>query len=125
VKCGKPLRRTPLRRGTSTLKRTRLRPRSERGWQRQAERQRNMILAYGYVPDCEGRGILPVCPPANATYRHVADDAHEPAKRSQGADPTDPAQAIPVCRDGHDWIHDHPAQASQLRTRQGRPFLNG
>jgi hypothetical protein len=111
VKRGKPMRRTPLRR------------RSERAWQRQAERQRNMILAYGHIPDCEGRGILPVCPPHNSSYRHVADDAHEPGKRSQGADPTDPTQALPVCRTGHDWIHAHPAEAAKLSTRAGRPFL--
>ena len=78
-----------------------------------------MIEAYGYVPDCRGEGILPACP----RRPHTADDAHEPAKRSQGADPTDPAQAIPVCRPGHDWIHAHPAEAAQLRARDGRAFL--
>jgi hypothetical protein len=107
------LKRTPLRRGRP------LRARSDRAARRQAKRARNMHDAYGWKADCRGRGIIPVCP----TRPHPAATAHEPGKRSQGADPTDPAQAIPVCEVGHRWIHDHPAQATELHTAAGQPFL--
>lgn len=42
-----------------------------------------------------------------------ADDAHEPGMRSRGADPTDPAQAIPVCRACHDRIHRDVAESTR------------
>lgn len=83
-----------------------------------------MREAFGWadVP-CAGAGILPPCSGHRAGHQHRADAPHEPRKRSQGADPTDPAQAIPLCFDGHRWVHDHPRQASELRTAAGRPFL--
>jgi hypothetical protein len=79
-----------------------------------------MREAFGYGPvPCHGAGLLPPCP----NWWHRADAPHEPRKRSQGADPTDPAQAMPLCFAGHRWVHDHPAMAAQLRTRDGRAFL--
>jgi hypothetical protein len=78
-----------------------------------------MSERYGPHPDCHGRGIIPACP----IWPHFADDAHEPRKRSQGADETDPDQGIPLCRRGHDWVHDHPRQASELQAADGRAFL--
>lgn len=119
MKRGQPLRRTSLKRGSSTLKRTRLRPRSDRAAAGLAERRRNMRDAFGWKPDCAGRGIIPHCP----VWPHPADTAHEPGKRSQGADPTDPAQAIPLCDDSHAWVHGNPATAAGLSTRDGVPFL--
>lgn len=41
-------------------------------------------------------------------------DAHEPGLRSHGADPTDPDQAIAICRRHHDFAHRHPRLASLL-----------
>lgn len=113
MKRGQPLRRTPLKRGKG------LRPKSDRAAQILADRRRRMREHFGPRPDCWGEGILPTCP----RRPHRADTSHEPGKRSQGADPADPAQAIPVCDDGHRWIHDHPAAASGLSARDGRPFL--
>lgn len=113
------MKRTPLKRGTKPMRRTRLRPRSDRAAAAQVERRRNMHGAYGWKADCVGRAILPACP----TRPHPAATAHEPGKRSQGADPTDPAQAIPLCAVGHRWVHDHPRAASGLRTAAGVPFL--
>jgi hypothetical protein len=76
---------------------------------------------FGEKPPCYGRGILPpwVCPP----WPHDATTGHEPRRRSQGADPTDPAEIIPLCTDGHGWVHDHPAEASRLRAPNGLPFM--
>jgi hypothetical protein len=41
-------------------------------------------------------------------------DVHEPGHRSQGADPTDPSQAVCLCRGCHDWVHAHPLIAKAL-----------
>jgi hypothetical protein len=41
-------------------------------------------------------------------------DVHEPARRSQGADPTDPDQCVLLCRQHHSWVHAHPAQSYEL-----------
>lgn len=40
-----------------------------------------------------------------------AEDLHEPGKRSQGADPSDPSQVVPVCRACHDHIHANVAES--------------
>jgi hypothetical protein len=44
-----------------------------------------------------------------------AVDLHEPRTRARGGDASDPAECIPLCRSCHDWIHEHPAEA----TREG------
>ena len=43
-----------------------------------------------------------------------ADDLHEPGKRSQGADPSNADSVIPLCREHHDWTHQHPREAAAL-----------
>jgi hypothetical protein len=113
VKRGKPMRRTPLRRGRP------LRGRSTKATERLAERRRRWRERYGVRPDCWTEGIVPACP----RWPHRAETGHEPARRSQGADETDPAQGFPICDLGHRWIHDHPAEAARLRTRDGRALL--
>lgn len=52
-----------------------------------------------------------------------ADDLHEPGKRSQGADITNPAQVIPLCREHHRWTHEHPAEAAKLGLLHSRKVL--
>ena len=47
-------------------------------------------------------------------------DVHEPAKRSQGADPLDPAQCVTLCRGHHGWVHDHPREAKAMGLLEGR-----
>ena len=41
-------------------------------------------------------------------------DVHEPGHRSQGADPTDPSQAVAICRGHHDFVHQNPIVAKAL-----------
>jgi len=41
-------------------------------------------------------------------------DVHEPGHRSQGADPTDPAACVLVCRGHHDFLHSRPLIAKAL-----------
>ena len=44
---------------------------------------------------------------------HRGDDAHHVAQRStHGTD--DPAVGVYLCRIGHDWAHDHIAEATRL-----------
>jgi len=102
------------------VKRTPLRRRSAKAEARQVERAGNAHAAFGQHPDCAGLVAgVPACP----RWVHGAHDAHEPRKRSQGADATDPAQMIPLCRLAHRWVHDHPALAARLRTSDGRALL--
>jgi hypothetical protein len=107
------MKRTPLKRKAP------LRRQSAKAKAKAAERETNLLEAFGYKPDCAGWTRIPVCP----IWRHAADDGHEPTRRSQGADPADPAQVIPLCRAAHDWVHDNPRKASERFTAQGRPFL--
>lgn len=41
-----------------------------------------------------------------------ADDAHEPGKRSQGADPSAENAVVAVCRACHDEIHRNPMRSA-------------
>ena len=41
-------------------------------------------------------------------------DAHEPAKRSHGADPTNPDECICLCRRHHNWAHAHPKLSEEI-----------
>lgn len=40
-----------------------------------------------------------------------AVDCHERLTRARGGSIIDPANFIWTCRNGHDWIHHHPAEA--------------
>lgn len=41
-------------------------------------------------------------------------DAHEPDKRSQGADSTNPSDIVLICRNHHDYIHQNPRAGYRL-----------
>jgi hypothetical protein len=43
-----------------------------------------------------------------------ADDVHEPRFRSRLGSATDPANFRPLCREHHDWTHDHPDEAAGI-----------
>jgi hypothetical protein len=49
-------------------------------------------------------------------------EAHEPEKRSQGADETDPEQCIALCAFHHRWVHDHPRLAALLGLLGSKKF---
>jgi hypothetical protein len=91
-------------------RRTPIRPISDRRREQMAERKRNWHDAYGYRPDCAGRGIIPVCD----TRSHPADDGHEVLSRGRGGSITDPGNGVPLCRTGHTWVTEHPAGAEAL-----------
>lgn len=41
-------------------------------------------------------------------------DVHEPARRSHGADPTDPEQCVLLCRRHHEFVHANPSIGKAL-----------
>mgnify|MGYP000851014786 FL=1 len=43
----------------------------------------------------------------------LADDLHERLSRARGGSITDPENLIPLCRDDHRWVTEHPIEAEQ------------
>ena len=52
----------------------------------------------------------PYCVVCNDRF---ASDVHEPLTRARGGSILDPDNALGVCRGCHDWIHDHPEEATK------------
>lgn len=104
------------------MKRTRLRPRSDKAIARDEARRacvaaviardkgcmfQRAVGAYsGYIRELEL--------PPSWQWCDGPLDAHEPRERSHGADPTDPDQAVCLCRKHHDWVHAHPSTSYRL-----------
>ncbi len=53
---------------------------------------------------------FPICAP----LCYGVLDVHEPGKRSQGADPTDPDQCVALCRTHHRLVHANPQLGASL-----------
>jgi len=101
---GKPLERsTPLQGGAPPARRTPLRARSKK--QEALYRVRRPLVA-------ELLAERPVCQRCQAAR---STDVHEPRMRSRGADINDPRECVALCRDCHNHVHAHPAEA----TREG------
>lgn len=41
-------------------------------------------------------------------------DVHEPKTRARGGNYLDPDECVLLCRKHHDWVHDHPTEATEL-----------
>ena len=91
------LRPTPLKRGDSQLKRTRLAPVSARRQAANQQRRAMIQVLYPERPQC-GR---PRC-------TRLADDIHEPLTRARGGSITDPRNQVPLCRPCHDEVTFRP-----------------
>jgi hypothetical protein len=52
---------------------------------------------------------FPVCQRCDSAR---STDVHEPRMRSRGADITDREQCVCLCRPCHNFVHDHPAEAT-------------
>lgn len=98
-----PLKRnTPLRRvSPKTAKRNRA-----RSVMRTTELQQR--------PYCEARGTIWTADPTYTDCALVSCDLHEPLTRARGGSVLDPENTVAVCRPCHDWIHNHPAQATEI-----------
>ena len=97
-------RKTPLRHGGKRMKRSPLKPISEkrRATLPARERCRQAVL------ERDGgrcRAKLPGC-------WKFATEVHEPLPRGRGGDETDPAACIALCPACHRQIHDNPAWAT-------------
>lgn len=47
-------------------------------------------------------------------------DVHEILTRAQGGDPTDPDNAVLLCREHHDFAHNHPKWAAEVGLIQSK-----
>lgn len=107
---GPPERRKGLARGSSQLRRSRIKPVSDKRRAENAERRANLHAAYGQFPRCElcaplrSHGIVTGC-------SGWADDGDEKLRRSAGGSIIDPANVRPVGRRCHRWLTEHPKEA--------------
>lgn len=99
MKRSRPLRRTPLKRGTSRLKRTRLRPRSRKRSRQEASYAKQRA-AWLKGRRCEVCG-------------EQATEIHHKAGRD-GDRLTDESQWMAVNRVCHRAIHEHPKWAREM-----------
>lgn len=120
MKRGKPLKRTPLNRGSSQLKRSKLKYRSNKMNETYVERRalvsevlrRNPYCSackIFYVYDCiKSDSAVGVC------HKNRSCDLHELVNRSQGGSILDDANIIAVCRQCHTRITTNPKEAERL-----------
>jgi hypothetical protein len=107
-----PDRRTPIARGPAPKRRKRLRAVSlNRASRFDARRACVADVLRRSGGRCEAR-VAGVC--LEHAGRPYPVDVHERRLRSQGGDPTDPANCLVTCRPCHDFAHAHPAEANRL-----------
>ena len=104
MKRSAPLRRTPLRRGTSQLKRSRLNPVGKKANREASDLARfRLALHLRSGGFCEAR--TPACPPGV----HEGCDPHHLSHADRDRGVHLPERGLLVCRQGHDFIEQHPA----------------
>ena len=103
-----PLKRTELKRGTSRLKRTRLKPTGRKA-AREAEAQAEFRAEVRRRARGLCEGATPACPPGP----HDGHHAHHvfPSDRDRGVH--DPERGKLLCAPGHTWTHANPAEAER------------
>jgi hypothetical protein len=87
----------------TTVRRTPIKPVSDKRRVENRERRRNLTATFGTDPLC----VYPDC-------ARFADDAHEVLSRARGGSITDPANIRPLCREHHNYVTTHPAEAAAL-----------
>lgn len=100
-----PLRRTPLRRGTSQLKRSRLNPVGKK-----AKREASDLARFRLAVAMRSGGWCEVNTPSCAPGRHEGTQAHHRLMRSQGGT-HDVENGLWVCSPGHLYVHANPAES--------------
>lgn len=123
---GKPLKRTPLKRGTGSLKRSPLNPRSKRTKEIYVERRAIVEDMLKSFPQCQACVLfyvfdtLHACPPhispapLGVVRQNKTVDIHELINRSQGGSITDTMNLLAVCRRCHNRITTNPKEAETL-----------
>lgn len=115
MKRGKPLRRTPLKRGDSKLKRSPLNKRSKKMQTKYVERRALVEELLTERPFCEACVVFAVYDgKQGAVNLNRTDDIHELVNRSQGGSILDRINLLAVCRSCHTRITVRPKQAEEL-----------
>ena len=96
------VRKTPLARGTSQLKRT---PLAKQSAKRVAVSRERAALV---------RRVLAARPICERCHEARSVDVHEPYTRARGGSIVDDDNTVAICRRCHDWVHSHPKEASEL-----------
>ena len=111
---GPPARKTPLKAGSGGLKRSRLRPRSEKREALYAEDRRPRIERL--VADGVGCLIGPLLADARLGTQCSGriEGLHERRKRSAGGSLVNPENLIPACNRCNGWVEDEPELARSL-----------
>lgn len=120
MKRGKPLKRTPLKRGSSQLKRTPLKKRSDKMSEKYVGRRSIVQQLLSERPHCEACLVW-----ASYDYQtgnsdsifvkhNESQDIHEIVNRSQGGSILEYENLLAVCRPCHTRITIRPKQAEAL-----------
>jgi len=115
MKRGKPLKRTPLRRGNKQLKRTPLNPRSAKMKSKYVARRKivsDILIEY---PSCDACILFSRYDGESGIVRvNKTVDIHEIINRSQNGSITDRKNLLAICRKCHRRVTDNPKQAETL-----------
>lgn len=124
MKKGKPLRRTPLKRGDSQLKRTPIGYRSKKTKEKYVERREIVKDLLSTNPHCDACIIytvyerlswsFPVGDATSVIRQNRTVDVHELVNRSQGGSIIDTQNLMAVCRPCHRRITTEPKEAELL-----------
>lgn len=125
MKRGKPLKRTPLNRGSSQLKRTPLNKRSKKTSDVYVERRalvKELLNAHDYCQACKLYYVLDAIemspphtiPSYGAVKVNKTRDIHELINRSQGGSILERKNLLAVCRPCHTRITVNPKEAERL-----------
>lgn len=96
------------------MKRTRIKPRSDKRASEDQERKRVALETFGESPNCGACLMLVEVGvfPAQTGCNGRATEVHEPLTRARGGSITDPANMVPLSRECHRWLHAHPLIAT-------------
>lgn len=126
MKRGKPMKRTPLKRGNSSLKRSPLSYRSSKQEEKYVERRKLVSDLLSQRPYCEACVIFYVFdtiqnsppfegpPPMGVVKVNKSKDIHELVNRSQGGSILEKDNLLAVCRPCHNRITTEPKLAEKL-----------
>ena len=126
MKKGKPLKRTPLKRADSQLKRTPLNPRSKKMESIYVERRalvKELLETHDYCQACFPYYVFDAnqaspphgSPPSfGVVKQNKTRDIHELINRSQGGSITQRNNLLAVCRPCHSRITTNPKEAERL-----------
>lgn len=120
MKRGKPLKRTPLKRGSSQLKRTPLARRSKKTKDLYVERRAIVQEMLAAQPNCVACKLWAAFDLHKGKQSNIivnvnkTRDIHELVNRSQGGSITERRNLLAVCRPCHNRITTEPKDAERL-----------